>query len=84
LNLSAAYLVQSEFPHARTYAGRALDIDPKNIKGLYRLGKALIGLEEKEDAKEILHLALKQLHLEEDEKTEEMENSIIKLLNSIK
>ncbi|GFV07579.1 inactive peptidyl-prolyl cis-trans isomerase FKBP6 [Trichonephila clavipes] len=60
LNLSICYLnVQN--PHkALIYADLALKLDPRNIKGLFRMGKALYLTGSYDRAKHYLHLAKKQ------------------------
>lgn len=54
LNLSLVYLKVSPAHHyeAKDHASKALKFEPQNVKGLFRLGQALLGLGEAEQALE--------------------------------
>ncbi|KAL3219556.1 hypothetical protein MRX96_030314 [Rhipicephalus microplus] len=51
LNLAACQLQNYSYDHAVENCTHALEIDPNNVKGLYRRGTALIQLQEYERAK---------------------------------
>ncbi|XP_057313767.1 inactive peptidyl-prolyl cis-trans isomerase FKBP6-like isoform X2 [Hydractinia symbiolongicarpus] len=51
LNLSLCGLKQAKYGRSCKYARKALDVEPKNIKALYRLAQSLRKLSEYEDAK---------------------------------
>ena len=59
LNLSLCDLKDARSGRACKYARKALDIDPKNVKALYRLARALHQLGEYEDAKRQIYKAHK-------------------------
>ncbi|OWR43675.1 hypothetical protein KGM_210582 [Danaus plexippus plexippus] len=50
LNLALVYLKVSAFYPANDHANKALKFDPKNVKGLFRRGQALLAIEEAEKA----------------------------------
>jgi len=50
LNKSLSYLEMDEFETSLSEAEKALSIDPKSIKGIYRKGLSLVGLGRKEEA----------------------------------
>jgi len=59
LNLAAVSLKLEEWGKAAAYASKALDVDPDNLKAIYRRGQARIGTRDYEDAKKDLLRAAK-------------------------
>jgi len=58
LNLAACYTNLKKYKKAHAQADKALEIDPRNVKGLWRRGLAQQGLGDWEDAKKSFELAL--------------------------
>ncbi|XP_033115687.1 peptidyl-prolyl cis-trans isomerase FKBP4-like [Anneissia japonica] len=58
LNLAACQLKRDKFEFVVEHCNNALEIDSKNVKGLYRRGQAYMALNEFEKAKEDLKYAL--------------------------
>ena len=79
LNLSAAHLVDRDYRRAEKFARKALELDAKNMKGMYRLAKALIGNGEPENAIHVLQEALDILDAQEED-DEETRKSITALM----
>jgi len=52
LNLAACYLKLENYPEVIQNCEKALEIDPKNSKGLFRKGQAHLGLKDYEVAKD--------------------------------
>ncbi len=67
INLAQCYIVTEEWRYAERMARLALAIDPANIKGLFRLAKALEGRREPERALDALK-QMRNLPLSEEEK----------------
>ena len=51
LNQAMCCLKNNDFTTTRDHCTKALEMDSKNEKGLFRLGQALLGLNEPEEAK---------------------------------
>ncbi|KAG8237760.1 hypothetical protein J437_LFUL014303 [Ladona fulva] len=51
LNMSMCYLKLNEFIDAREQCSKALELDAQNVKGFFRRGQALLGINEPELAK---------------------------------
>ncbi|XP_046632357.1 peptidyl-prolyl cis-trans isomerase FKBP4-like [Daphnia pulicaria] len=58
LNQAMCCLKLNDFCATRDHCHKALEMDPKNEKGLFRMGQALLGIHEPEEAKK--HLAILQ------------------------
>jgi tetratricopeptide (TPR) repeat protein len=67
LNLAQCYLELKEWRYAERVAKSALELDPNNVKGLYRLAKALVGRGEVLPA-HVVTEKLATLQLSDDEK----------------
>ncbi|CAG2053396.1 unnamed protein product [Timema podura] len=59
LNLAMCYLKLTENLEARDECDKALELDPNNIKGLFRRGQAWLGMVEPEKAKADFEMVLK-------------------------
>nr|CAD7460451.1 unnamed protein product [Timema tahoe] len=59
LNLAMCYLKLTENLEARDQCDKALELDPNNIKGLFRRGQAWLGMVEPEKAKADFEMVLK-------------------------
>lgn len=59
LNLAAAFLKREHYQKAIEHCTSALEVDPQNVKGLFRRGQAYSKLHKYDEAKVDLNLALK-------------------------
>merc|ERR1711974_314931 len=56
-NMSAVYVKQEKYKKAIEFASKSLEIDPTNIKALFRRGKSYLAINEVENAEKDLEQA---------------------------